>query len=282
MKKYNSLGCIVFVSQNPKTVNEDFYSNAVYDVFLMSIDGKKTTKLFSLETTEQFCKINACLTKNNKIIFVNPKIDRNNKNKVRIDVFDIDKNEIKNLLIGEGTILSLDVSSDVSKICYLGSGPYETQRVITAISLNDKNKNLINKNIDGLPRWSPDGTKIAFSDERKIAIIDMKTNKVLDVASGGRCVFPSWSPDGKKIIFTRFISGYETPGDIFIVNSDGKNEQRITTTYKEKDYCINARFSLDGKKVIFIQNKKLHSIDILSNKKTVLSNIEVIEFNIGI
>jgi dipeptidyl aminopeptidase/acylaminoacyl peptidase len=58
------------------------------------------------------------------------------------------------------------------------------------------------------PRWSPDGSKIAFVTDRGnhsfIAVYDVKTRSVSYVAPGvdfdGA---PAWSPDGKQIAFTR-------------------------------------------------------------------------------
>ena len=58
------------------------------------------------------------------------------------------------------------------------------------------------------PRWSPDGSKIAFVSDRGnhafIAIYDGKTRSVSYMAPGvdfdGA---PTWSPDGKRIAFTR-------------------------------------------------------------------------------
>ena len=58
------------------------------------------------------------------------------------------------------------------------------------------------------PRWSPDGSKIAFVSDRGnhafIAVYDMKTRSVTYLAPGvdfdGA---PVWSPDGKRVAFTR-------------------------------------------------------------------------------
>ena len=58
------------------------------------------------------------------------------------------------------------------------------------------------------PRWSPDGSKIAFVTDRGnhsfIAVYDVKTRSVSYVApSVDFDGAPAWSPDGKQIAFTR-------------------------------------------------------------------------------
>jgi len=58
------------------------------------------------------------------------------------------------------------------------------------------------------PRWSPDGSKVAFVSDRTnhsfIAIYDSKTRSVSYMApSVDFDAAPTWSPDGKQIAFTR-------------------------------------------------------------------------------
>jgi len=58
------------------------------------------------------------------------------------------------------------------------------------------------------PRWSPDGTRIAFTSNRVthsfIGVYDFRTNKVSYVSpSVDRDTSPTWSPDGTKIAFIR-------------------------------------------------------------------------------
>ncbi len=61
---------------------------------------------------------------------------------------------------------------------------------------------------NGAPRWSPDGSKIAFVSERGdhsfIGVYDVKARTVTYMAPGvDRDTSPTWSPDGRRIAFIR-------------------------------------------------------------------------------
>jgi hypothetical protein len=58
------------------------------------------------------------------------------------------------------------------------------------------------------PRWSPDGTRIAFVSDRDhhafVGVYDVRTHGVEFVAPSVDCdASPTWSPDGKRLAFVR-------------------------------------------------------------------------------
>jgi Tol biopolymer transport system component len=92
------------------------------------------------------------------------------------------------------------------------------------------------KTHDGVPRWSPDGTRIAFLRERGMSedfdliLIDAdgRNERVLQMDLGG-LVRPSWSPDGEWIAFQAQGKDHI---EIFRIRRDGTG---LTQVSREED-----------------------------------------------
>ena len=129
---------------------------------------------------------------------------------------------------------------------------------------------------DQCPRWSPDGTRIAFRSVRDTLIYEglrhRTTNIYLLEADGtgevrltggpGPVGCPSWSPDGSRIVYWRSEpTGWE---NIFVIDVDGSNETRLT-----EDTVGNAfaEWSPDGTTILFLRardrgaNPRLYRMD---------------------
>jgi hypothetical protein len=59
------------------------------------------------------------------------------------------------------------------------------------------------------PEWSPDGTRIAFSDSTDVYVVNVDGSGLVDLTSDaaqpGQADHPSWSPDGSRIAY-RYLS----------------------------------------------------------------------------
>jgi Tol biopolymer transport system component len=95
---------------------------------------------------------------------------------------------------------------------------------------------------DGLAKWSPDGSKIAFeryrfvdgSSTAEIYVMSADGSNKIKVSPEGHYAYdPKWSPDGSKIVFTSHREGEvdqfgNRALEIYTVNADGSNLTNIS------------------------------------------------------
>ena len=131
------------------------------------------------------------------------------------------------------------------------------------------------------PSWSPNGEKIAYSTVSPFtgAIYIMNpdgTEKTLIAEPNviWNCYDdPVWSPDGTKIAFVKKYTGMppapDWDGALFIMNSDGSNQIRITDN---ESYNAQPSWSPDSKKIAFMRGYRIMVIDIDSGNEINLTN----------
>ena len=124
-----------------------------------------------------------------------------------------------------------------------------------------------NRTIDGLPRWSPDGSRIVFSSNQSgnYEIWSMNADgsdrkRLSDLK--GRSALPRWSPDGSKIVFTSEVLNAAGDNDleIFVMNSDGSGVQQLTVSPAQADERVAwnsvPAWSPDSSKILFASNRE--------------------------
>lgn len=86
----------------------------------------------------------------------------------------------------------------------------------------------------GLPAWSPDGTRIAFTfyrntyeeQEKEIYVIEADGTGLTNLTnSPNEDWYPSWSPDGSRIVFASWRDG---DAEIYVMNADGTGQENLS------------------------------------------------------
>ena len=91
--------------------------------------------------------------------------------------------------------------------------------------------------------------------------------------------YPRWSPDGTQIAFHRFLDKKNTQiYQLFIMDADGTNQQQLTHSNNAKERIGFPEWSPDGKQIVFDSNRsgrdEIYVMNLQSRKTTQLTGIE--------
>jgi len=102
----------------------------------------------------------------------------------------------------------------------------------------------------GLSSFSPDGKSILFTGNElgwNVYHMDLETKEVKRITGRGGSCRPDWSPDGKTIAYITDRS--DNIGDIWLMDAEGHNQRRLTTTSELSDYY--PAYSPDGNWIVY-------------------------------
>jgi TolB protein len=92
----------------------------------------------------------------------------------------------------------------------------------------------VNRSINILPNWSPDGKSLAYTSYRRARTPDIYVASIyegkssnLTAGGAGNSFAPSYSPDGKRITYASSRGGNM---EIWLANADGSGARRLTSS----------------------------------------------------
>jgi Tol biopolymer transport system component len=231
------------ITTNPRIV---FVSNrdGNDEIYIMNTDGSNQVRL----TNNQMPDFEpSCSPDGKKIVYTsgNPNSD------TEIYVMNIDGSEKFNLTNNNGEDRQPSWSPDGKKIVFTSFRDGFRDIYIMNADGSDQVR-VKNTSNDWDPSWSPDGKKIALTSSRyaDYEIFTMNTNgssRIRLTERPGEDKEPSWSPDGKKIVFISI----RPVTSIFLMNSDGRDQIRLSETQYGDSMGSSPSWSSDGKKIVF-------------------------------
>jgi TolB protein len=148
--------------------------------------------------------------------------------------------------------MALDGTFMKSELFILNLSDGSVQKISPTSNLNGT-EDVSDKIMDNYAAWSPDGTEIAFSSNRRtygydneIFVIDLTTDKISQVTNTqGANVHPTWSPDGKKLCF---MSSRNNAWDLFTQDLETGELLQLT---RDSAMASFPQWSPQGDKIIF-------------------------------
>jgi hypothetical protein len=139
---------------------------------------------------------------------------------------------------------------------------------------------------DEYPRWSPDGKYIVYYSRRgRLVVYDVQnqTNTLLTSDTMQASQMPFWTPNG-KICFAYRGPYYTSPWEMFIMNPDGSNWQKIKVN---PSYYGVSLFYQDSYTCLYVDSNKVYKTNIdstfnqfiLDMKPTQNQYIGITDFN---
>ncbi len=140
------------------------------------------------------------------------------------------------LATGEPNDATPVLSPDRSRIAFVGADPHTTQALFV-MHTDGTQRAQVTHGIDAAwPRWSPDGTTIAFVNEADGSLYTIKHDgsgmrrvfdvRTLPIDTAANFTLPAWSPDSAKLVFA---AGNPNASYVYTVGLAGDELTQLTS-----------------------------------------------------
>ncbi|MGE5446322.1 MAG: hypothetical protein ACM3SR_17275 [Ignavibacteriales bacterium] len=176
---------------------------------------------------------------NSKIVFVSGAGQNRD-----LYMMDYDGRNIKRLTSHRSLLLSPHCSSDGTKIVFSSDKVWNQDIYVLSLVPRIEERRLTHAlKLDQSPEWSPNGGKIAYSENGDIFVSNSNGSGAVNLThSPAIDVSPTWSPDGRQIAFVSDRSGVP---QIYVMNSDGTDVRRITSGGYDTDPSWSPNFGIN-------------------------------------
>jgi len=146
-------------------------------------------------------------------------------------------------------IFPVFVTEDESHLIYTSNGFEQNGFHIKSVNLNDLQDIKILTSSIGVSRFGKNKSvddRIVFTYDGTLYMLDLNTADLEAIITGAQ--FADISNDGEKIVFT-------TAFEMYLINSDGTQLEKLVSKFREKHYLFLPSFSLSNDQIVYVESE---------------------------